>query len=73
MMRKQLSLMILLNKGKYENEINKDSKELLQDFEVPSRKNLKKWEKEMKHLLKEIETDERIQRVSDIYDLMEEK
>ena len=59
---------------RYENEINKDSKELLQDFEVPSKVESKEMgEGDETSLKGKLKADERIQRVSDIYDLMEEK
>ena len=59
---------------KYEDEINKNSQELLQDFEVPSKGQSKELgEGDETSLKGKLKADERIQRVSDIYDLMEEK
>tara|TARA_Y100000766_G_C18872283_1_gene588948 strand:- start:873 stop:1682 length:810 start_codon:yes stop_codon:yes gene_type:complete len=59
---------------KYEDEINKNSQELLQDFEVPSKEQSKELgEGDETSLQGKLKADERIQRVSDIYDLMEEK
>ena len=59
---------------KYEDEINKNSQKLLQDFEVPSKEQSKELgEGDETSLQGKLKADERIQRVSDIYDLMEEK
>jgi len=59
---------------KYEDEINKNSQKLLQDFEVPSKEQSKELgEGDEASLQGKLKADERIQRVSDIYDLMEEK
>ena len=59
---------------RYENEINKSSEELLQEFEVPPKEQPNKLEGGDETSLKgKLKADKRIQRVSDIYDLMEEK
>ena len=58
----------------YEDEIKKESQELLQDFEVPEKEQPPELEGGDEASLKgKLKADKRIQRVSDIYDLMEEK
>ncbi len=59
---------------RYEDEINKNSQELIQDLEIPSKEQSKELGEGDETALKgKLKADERIQRVSDIYDLMEEK